>query len=105
MFIELDKMIHLITYDLNKPGQDYSDLYEKIKSLGAWWHYLDSTWLVDTNQSASQIWENLKSCVDDNDNVLIIRITSDYKGWLPKKAWDWLNEQRAHAYSFCILLD
>lgn len=33
----------LISYDLNKPGQKYERLYEKIKALGTWWHYLDST--------------------------------------------------------------
>lgn len=28
----------LITYDLNKPGQDYEGLFEEIKSFCAWWH-------------------------------------------------------------------
>ncbi|WP_209021761.1 hypothetical protein [Nocardioides sp. 503] len=34
----------LITYDLNTPGQGYTALHDEIKSLGAWWHHLDSTW-------------------------------------------------------------
>ena len=26
--------VYLISYDLHKPGQDYSELYEAIKKLG-----------------------------------------------------------------------
>jgi hypothetical protein len=28
------KMIYAITYDLKKPGQDYAELHDAIKSLG-----------------------------------------------------------------------
>lgn len=54
-------MVYLISYDLNRPGQGYARLYDGIKELGAWWHYLDSTWLVDTNLTSSQIFERLRS--------------------------------------------
>ena len=37
----------LIGYDLNRPGQNYDDLFDEIKNLGTWWHCLDSTWLVN----------------------------------------------------------
>lgn len=84
-------MIHLITYDLNKPGQDYSSLFEAIKNVGAWWHYLDSTWLVDTALSTSQVSERLRARIDENDHLLVIRVTRDYSGWLPQEGWDWLN--------------
>lgn len=84
-------MVYLVTYDLNKPGQDYTELYEAIKSLGAWWHYLDSTWLVDTTYSADQIAAKLKPHMDDSDYFLVIRVQRDYQGWLPKDAWDWIN--------------
>lgn len=82
----------LITYDLHTPGQDYKDLHEAIKNLGsAWWHYLDSTWLVTTSLSPSQAWEKLAVVADKNDNFLILNITGDgYSGWLPEKAWDWI---------------
>jgi hypothetical protein len=38
----------LVGYDLNKPAQDYPKLIEKLKNFSAWWHHLDSTWLVRT---------------------------------------------------------
>ena len=84
-------MVYLITYDLNKKGQNYDKLYEAIKSLGSWWHYLDSTWLVETSYSASQISEKLrKEGIDDNDNLLVFRLLKDYAGWLSKEAWQWI---------------
>ena len=85
-------MVFSISYDLNKPGQDYKGLYEAIKSCGEWWHYLDSTWLVSTNLTADDIWGKLQPYVDENDRVLIVRATRPKQGWLPKKAWSWINE-------------
>lgn len=90
-------MIYAVNYDLKKPGRDYSGLYSAIKSSGSWWHYLDSTWLVDTQLSADGIWELLSPHVDRNDSVLVIGVTKDYSGWLPRDAWDWIKERRAKA--------
>lgn len=86
-------MIYAIDYDLNRPGQKYEELYQAIKSLGPWWHYLGSTWLVDTELSATTIWKRLETHVDKNDSVLVIGVTRDFSGWLPQKAWDWLNSR------------
>lgn len=90
-------MIYAVNYDLKKPGRDYSGLYGAIKNCGSWWHYLDSTWLVDTQLSADGIWERLSPHVDRNDSVLVIGVTKDYSGWLPRDAWDWIKERRAKA--------
>ena len=43
---------YMIGYDLNRPGQDYPALIDAIKRLGTWWHHLDSTWIVVTDQKA-----------------------------------------------------
>lgn len=86
-------MIYAINYDLKKPGQNYEMLYKAIKSLGIWWHYLDSTWLVDTGLSAQGVWDRLAPHVDKNDSVLVIGVTRDYSGWLPPKAWEWIKER------------
>ena len=86
-------MIVLITYDLNKPGKDYGSLYDAIKKIGAWWHYLDSTWLVETSMTTLQISEQLRKETDENDYLLIIRVYKDYQGWLKKEAWEWLNSK------------
>jgi len=85
-------MIYAINYDLCKPGADYEGLYAAIKSCGAWWHYLGSTWLVDTQLDANGIFSRLKAHIDANDRMLIVGITRDYSGWLTQDAWNWINE-------------
>ena len=84
--------VYAITYDLNRPGQNYQDLYDEIKGLGAyWWHYLDSMWLVSTNLSANQVSERIRKHCDTNDHFLVIRVVANYQGWLPEEAWSWIN--------------
>ena len=83
----------LIGYDLNAPGKDYSKLIEQIKAVGAWWHHLDSTWLVKTNKTASQLRDDLGAFVDADDELLIIDVSGDFwatKG-IAKSGSDWLH--------------
>lgn len=86
-------MILLISYDLNKPGQNYSALYEEIKSYGTWWHHLDSTWLIETNETPTQCAEKIRKHLDANDNLLIIEVCKNYQGWLPEKGWEWIRSR------------
>jgi len=84
--------VYAINYDLYRPGQDYSGLIEAIKTTGVWWHYLKSTWLVDTHLNSSGIFDIIKPHIDGTDLVLIIKVTRDYYGCLPPDAWDWINQ-------------
>ena len=83
----------LITYELNSSGQDYNKLHDDVKSMGDWWHYLDSTWLVDTYLTVTQIVDRIRANTDKNDYLLVMDVTGDSNnGWLPKAAWDWINQ-------------
>ena len=84
--------IYSITYDLKKPGRDYSGLYDAIKSYEDWCHPLESTWLVLTQHTASQIWGVIKRHIDQNDSVLIIEVKNDRAGQLPDETVrNWIN--------------
>lgn len=86
-------MVYLITYDLNKAGQDYTSLYETIKSnCSAWAHCLDSTWFIDTNKTEEQVRDALLKVMDKNDLLFITKISKPYKGWLTDDTWKWLSE-------------
>lgn len=86
-------MLYLVTYDLNKSGQDYKALHEAIKSLGNWWHYLDSTWLVKSRLTVQQVTDHLTPRIDDNDRLLVLDVTGvGYNGWLTQDAWKWIGE-------------
>jgi hypothetical protein len=53
-----------------------------------------STWLVDTSLDAQGIWDRLAPHVDKSDFVLVIGVTREYQGWLPKDAWEWINSRQ-----------
>lgn len=91
-------MVYTISYDLKAPGRNYDALHGAIKRTGhAWWHYLESTWLIATNLDSEQISEVLRSHIDANDHLLVIDVGSDFSGWLPAEAWQWIRTHRRAA--------
>ena len=89
-------MIFLISYDLNVPGKNYNELYKTIKSAGTWWHYLESTWLIKTEESIATWNKRLIKNLDENDRLFIVDITGqDNDGWLEKKAWEWIRKHNS----------
>lgn len=67
----------MVGYDLKKPDQDYRDPIDYLKSLGTWWHYLDSTWLVVSQMSAAELRDRLKTQTGPSDELLVINVTDD----------------------------
>lgn len=85
--------VYSISYDLHNPGQDYDDLHEAIKDYGAWWHHLESTWLIDTSRSASDIRDDLKEYLDSNDELLVTRLSGSWAtSGINESGNDWLHE-------------
>jgi hypothetical protein len=83
----------LVGYDLNKPGQNYADLIDALKSYALWWHHLDSTWLIRTNDTVSDVRDRLGALIDSSDELLVMDVTGTTwasKG-LSEKANDWLH--------------
>lgn len=84
--------VYVVSYDLNKSGQDYEGLYGELKKSRAYWHYLDSTWLIYTSESAKDLYDRIGEHIDKNDSALVIEVSRNYQGWLPKKAWEWIRQ-------------
>lgn len=86
--------LYMVGYDLDKPGQDYSDLIAAIKTYGTWWHHLDSTWLIVTDDSALQIRDHLKQYLDSNDKLLVAVIGAPAAWYgFGDKGSEWLSKQ------------
>lgn len=88
-----EEMALLIGYDLNRPGQDYGSLHDAIKALGSWWHHLDSTWIVDTHKTCTQVRDELSKHIDANDELLVVKLTGEgaWRGFTPKGS-EWLKK-------------
>ena len=87
-------MFYAVTYDIYDSKKDHTPFFERIKTLGRWMHYINDTWILSTPSSAKEIFEVLKPLIDEEeDYVLVVEIEpSNSQGWLPKKAWEWLQE-------------
>lgn len=77
---------YIIGYDLNRPGQDYTDLITAIKTYRSWWHHLDSTWIIKTDETAEQVRDKLSAHIDNTDELLVV-------GSSGEGAWTGFNEK------------
>ena len=86
----------LITYDLKSKTMDYEPLFSAIKQTGQeWWHYMRTAWLVYTQLTADEVGKHLIQYIDSQgmDYLLVVEIKKPYGGWLPAKAWEWMNSK------------
>lgn len=67
---------YLISYDLDKPGQDYSRLISELERLGGV-KVLYSEWLLRSNASAEQLRNHLQAFIDSNDMLLVVALTGE----------------------------
>jgi hypothetical protein len=83
----------MITYDLNRPGQNYSRLYEEINKIARndAIHPLKSVWFIVYPGTAKDIYTYLQSFIDKNDEMIVCQMTKDYSGWVKDESVvDWL---------------
>ncbi len=69
---------YIISYDLYRPGNNYSDLTAEIKRLGDdWEHPLANLWIVETDLSASEIRLSLGHYMVTGDKLYICEAGKD----------------------------
>lgn len=67
----------LISYDLDKPGQNYEQLIIRLKAHGAV-RVLFSQWVLSTTWTAEQLRNDLQSYLDSNDRLLVVEISGQW---------------------------
>jgi CRISPR-associated endonuclease Cas2 len=82
--------VYLVTYDLNKADKDYEDLIDAIKAYGSYCKLQRSVWFIDSNDSASQIRDDLKQHIDKNDDLFVGEMRKHWAGANKMKCVDWL---------------
>ena len=88
-------MVYLITYDLNRIGQDYENVIKAIKdaSTGAWCTYWKSSYLIKSDlKTADAVSAKIEPYLDKNDRLLVIEVKNHKQGWLTQKQWKYINE-------------
>lgn len=66
---------YIISYDIKDNSQtyDYSELEKAIKSYGTWAHINKSVWAIVTTKNAKEIRDYLKTKMDFNDSIFVIK--------------------------------
>lgn len=82
--------VYLVTYDLKKPGQDYTDILKKIHASDSWARLSESSYAIQTSWTEKQLYDYLKPHLDQNDNLYVIALCRPWTGRGPKDVNDWL---------------
>jgi hypothetical protein len=89
--------IYIVTYTL-QPWllRDTSAIDRELQRLPNWSHWINNTWLIATNEVADVLYTRLRGSFLDTDRLLIAPLDaqSEFAGWLPQQAWDWIEEHR-----------
>lgn len=67
---------YMVSYDLNRPGQDYTALIQALEQIGAV-KVLYSQWILRTTYSAEQLRNYLWQFMDGNDSLLVTRLSGE----------------------------
>lgn len=86
----------LVTYDLNRPGKDYSNLLSAIKKF-SWARLSESSYAVATSLSPQAVFDRLRPYLDTNDHLYVINLVRPYAGFGPKEVNDWLEQHLPRA--------
>jgi hypothetical protein len=71
---------YLISYDLDKPGQNYERLIARLKEHGAI-RVLLSQWALRTQWTAAQLRDDLRAYIDPNDRILVTGLTGEWASY------------------------
>lgn len=79
----------LITFDMMRHGQDYSDFMDVIKSYD-YTKLSESSYAICVTEAIETVYEKLIKYKDKNDNIYVIGLCSPHRGYGPKSTNQWL---------------
>lgn len=84
----------MVSYDLRAPGQKYDDLIEAIQESPTvdWVKPLLSCFLIETRETAEEVYTRLKSVIDENDRLLVMKVCQPHQGWFNKDVHKWIED-------------
>ena len=83
-------MVYLVSYDLNASEQDYQKLINAICRYENPCRVLRSQWLIQSDKSAKQIFNELVAFIDSDDELFICELNPNCAGSLTKEKISWL---------------
>ena len=83
----------LVTFSLRNTEKDYEPFFVALRGNALqWWHFIEQTCVVYTTFDPDEYAKKLLPFILKTDSLLVVKVTPhEFQGWLPKDAWDWLN--------------
>jgi hypothetical protein len=78
---------YMVSYDLNKPVQNYPRLISVLQQMGAK-KVLYSQWALNSNNSAVELRDHFNQVIDSNDGLLV----NELNNWASFNAMTDLNK-------------
>lgn len=72
--------LHLVSYDLHTPGQNYPAIVTRLQLLGAK-RVLYSQWMLRSHMDSAQLRDDLRRYIDANDRLLVVEVTQAPMAW------------------------
>lgn len=89
---------YLVSYDLSKPGRNYEDLHEFLRSQADWAKPLESVWIVKSHLSALEFVNAALEHMDANDHIFVTPFTGAAAWYnITPDVEEWLQSPRAAA--------
>ena len=78
-----------------KKEVSYKNLKKKMNLALDWYRIKSDLWIVYSTSDPEKWYERLAPLVKDEGSLFICQIKeSNRQGWMSKKFWEWLKEQR-----------
>jgi hypothetical protein len=76
---------------------NYKEIHDKLVALSCiknWFHYIKSSYILISDKSTANALDKEVGTIFREINYLVLGIDlKDSQGWLPKKAWEWIERQ------------
>lgn len=87
---------YILSFDRDD-SVDYQDLHKEIINLPRvlnWFHYIKSSYILIANTNyVNRLNEEIKPLFKDKSYLLVKLDLLESNGFLPQKAWDWIDKQ------------
>jgi CRISPR-associated endonuclease Cas2 len=71
---------HVVSYDLDKPGQNYPLIVKRLEQIGAK-RIQFSQWMLKNTATATALRDDLAKYIDENDRLLVVDVTNAPMAW------------------------
>ena len=73
-------LVYLVSYDLNKPEQDYPKIIKAIETYEFHCRVLQSQWLIRSEKTAEELLAHLSKFIDEDDELFVCEVNKNCAG-------------------------